>query len=363
MGVTATITLPNGSMTTSHTTATSNGQFSFSGFTESTSGIYSEIDSDDQTGNKSNTLSWSVSSSAPAPSISGVSPNPVPGSNNSQTLLINGSNFVSGATVTFHDPQGNAYPRSATFVSASQLSNQFDDANDSGTWTVSVTNPDSQTSGTFNFTVTATSSVPTVSGVSPSPVPSSNSNQTLLINGSNFVSGATVTFYDPQGNAYPRSASFVSASQLSNQFDDANDAGTWKVSVSNPNGQISAVFSFTVTSATPTVTGVSPSPVPALNGTQQLLINGNTFQNGATVTYHDPQGNTYANHGTAFVSSSQLQDNAFNDANDAGTWTVTVINPGSISSNTYSFTVTSATPTVTGVSPSPVPALTARSSC
>ena len=249
MGVTATITLPNGSTTTSHTTATSSGQFSFSGFTESTSGIYSEIDSDDQTGNKSNVLSWSVSSTTPAPSISGVSPSPAPGSNNSQTLLINGSNFVNGATVTFHDPQGNAYPRSATFVSASQLSNQFDDANDSGTWTVSVTNPDSQTSGTFNFTVTATSSVPTVSGVSPSPVPSSNSNQTLLINGSNFVSGATVTFYDPQGNAYPRSATFVSASQLSNQFDDANDAGTWKVYVSNPNGQTSTAFNFIVSAS------------------------------------------------------------------------------------------------------------------
>lgn len=50
-------------------------------------------------------------------------------------------------------------------------------------------------------------------------------------------------------------------------------------------------------------------------------------------------GNTYANHGTAFINASQFQDNAFNNANDAGTWTVTVINPGNISSNTYTFTV------------------------
>jgi hypothetical protein len=274
MGVTATITMPNGNTTTSHTTATSSGQFSFSGFTESTSGVYSEIDSDDQTGKKSNVLSWSVSNSNPAPSISGVSPSPVPGSNSSQTLLINGSNFVSGATIAFHDPQGNAYPRSATFVSASQLSNQFDDANDGGTWTVSVTNPDSQTSGTFNFTVTATSSVPTVSGVLPSPVPSSNSSQTLLINGSNFVSGVTVTFYDPQGNAYPRSATFVSASQLSNQFDDANDAGTWAVYVSNPNGQTSTAFSFIVSAATP-VLSVTPTSVTmsAAAGSTNFSVN------------------------------------------------------------------------------------------
>ena len=197
-----------------------------------------------------------------------------------------------------------------------------------------------------------------MTGVSPSPVPASASNQQLLINGNTFQSGATVTYHDPQGNVYAgHGTAFVSSSQLQdNAFNNANDAGNWTVTVINPGSISSNTYTFTVTSATPTVTGVSPSPVPASASNQQLLINGNTFQSGATVTYHDPQGNTYANHGTAFVSSSQLQDNAFNNANDAGNWTVTVINPGSISSNTYTFTVTSATPTVTGVSPSPVQA-------
>ena len=263
-------------------------------------------------------------------------------------MLINGNTFQNGATVTYHDPQGNTYANHGTaFVNSGQLQdNAFNDANDAGTWTVTVINPGSISSNTYSFTVT--SATPTVTGVSPSPVPALNGTQQLLINGNTFQNGATVTYHDPQGNTYANhGTAFVSSSQLQdNAFNNANDAGTWTVTVINPGSISSNTYSFTVTSATPTVTGVSPSPVPALNGTQQLLINGNTFQNGATVTYHDPQGNTYANHGTAFVNSSQLQDNAFNNANDAGTWTVTVINPGSISSNTYSFTVTSATPTV-----------------
>jgi len=57
------------------------------------------------------------------------------------------------------------------------------------------------------------------------------------------------------------------------------------------------------------------------------------------VTYHDPQGNVYAGHATNFVSSTQIVDPAFDNANDGGNWTVTVYNPGSVSSNTYTFTV------------------------
>jgi hypothetical protein len=53
------------------------------------------------------------------------------------------------------DPQGNSYPNKPdSFVSSSQLSLTFNNGNDAGTWTVFVTNPDSQTSNTWSFTVT-----------------------------------------------------------------------------------------------------------------------------------------------------------------------------------------------------------------
>jgi hypothetical protein len=87
------------------------------------------------------------------------------------------------------------------------------------------------------------------------------------------------------------------------------------------------------------VSSVSPSPVPGSTSAQTLTINGSNFVSGATVTYHDPQGNSYPGHTTTFVSSGQLKDTAFNNANDGGTWTVTVVNPGSSSSAAFNFTV------------------------
>jgi hypothetical protein len=39
---------------------------------------------------------------------------------------------------------------------------------------------------------------------------------------------------------------FVSSTQLSNQLNDASDAGTWTVFVTNPGGQIPSTWSFAV---------------------------------------------------------------------------------------------------------------------
>jgi len=109
---------------------------------------------------------------------------------------------------------------------------------------------------------------------------------------------------------------------------------------SNPGyGTWSSIFNFTVSASLPSVSGVSPNPVPGSNSAQQLTINGSNFASGATVTYHDPQGNPYPGHSTTFVNSGQIVDPQFNNANDAGTWTVTVVNAGGQSSNPRSFSV------------------------
>jgi len=98
-------------------------------------------------------------------------------------------------------------------------------------------------------------------------------------------------------------------------------------------------LNFTVSSAAPTVSSVSPNPVPGSTSAQTLTINGSNFVTGATVTYHDPQGNSYPGHATTFVNSGQLKDSSFNDANDGGTWMVTIVNPSGSSSTAFSFSV------------------------
>jgi hypothetical protein len=111
----------------------------------------------------------------------------------------------------------------------------------------------------------------------------------------------------------------VNAGQLTDpQFNNNNDAGTWTVTTVNPGGQSSGAFSFTVSGSSPSVSGVSPNPVPKSTSAQQLTITGSNFASGGTVTYHDPQGNSYPGHGTTFVNAGQLINPQFNNNNDAG---------------------------------------------
>jgi hypothetical protein len=80
----------------------------------------------------------------------------MPASGVSQTLTINGSGFLSGATLAFDPPTGaniNSTASKLTFVSSSQITYQFNNGGDAGIWTVVVSNPDGQSSSPARFTV------------------------------------------------------------------------------------------------------------------------------------------------------------------------------------------------------------------
>jgi len=90
---------------------------------------------------------------------------------------------------------------------------------------------------------------PTISSISPNSYPPSLTNQTMIIKGNNFQNNCTLTFIPPEGGTIPSTASklsFISSSQLSYQFNNANDVGTWSVRVNNPDGQSSDYVNFTV---------------------------------------------------------------------------------------------------------------------
>src|SRR4029077_6210273 len=80
--------------------------------------------------------------SASAPTISSVSPNSGPATGGT-TVTIGGTNFVSGATVSF----GGTAATNVVFVSATQITTTVP-AHAAGAVNVVVTNPDAQT-GTF----------------------------------------------------------------------------------------------------------------------------------------------------------------------------------------------------------------------
>jgi hypothetical protein len=90
-----------------------------------------------------------------APIITGITPNPVPGLNGDQTITIQGTSFVSGATVTLTS-LGQTFPIPAsrtTFVNSSQIQISANVTTTAASWTAQVTNPSEQASNVFTFTV------------------------------------------------------------------------------------------------------------------------------------------------------------------------------------------------------------------
>ncbi len=96
-------------------------------------------------------------SAAVTPSISSVSPNPVPGSDGGHTFTVNGSNFATGANITLRDATtGEIFTnRKAMTFSNTEITLNVNFTTAPHDWCVEVINPDGQSSGEFYFSVTA----------------------------------------------------------------------------------------------------------------------------------------------------------------------------------------------------------------
>ena len=192
-------------------------------------------------GGASNSANFSVNN--PVPSITGFSPASVIVGAAAQTLTINGTNFLSGSTVTLsgagHTP---------TFVNATRLTIALSAGDQAtlGSYPVVVTNPapGGGASNSANFTVA--NPIPSITSISPTSAAAGAAAQTLTINGTNFLSISTVTF-----NGTAHTATFVNATQLTIALSAGDQAtlGSYPVVVTTPSGGASARFSFNVTSA------------------------------------------------------------------------------------------------------------------
>jgi Malectin domain/CARDB len=308
----------------------------------------------------------------PEPDIDSVSPDPVPPSNSSQTVTIRGDDFQYGCTLIFRDTDGTEYPSQSsklTFNSDSKLTYQLNNWSDVGTWRVKVINPDGQDSSWEYFDVAYESlPPPDIDSISPDPVPASNSSQPITIRGDDFQENCTLTFRDTDGNEYFDASKFTynSDSRLTYQLNNWNDVGTWRVEVTNPDGQDSGWYSFDVEAAAlpaPTISSMSPDPMTAINANQTVTINGVNFQSGCTVTFTDTDGYTYFDASKLTYNSSSRLTYQLNNGSDAGTWYVKVNNPDGKSSANYSFTVEAGelpTPSISSVSPNPMTAMSAN---
>jgi hypothetical protein len=269
-----------------------------------------------------------------APIVGSVTP--ASGSTLGGTIVtITGSNFVSGATVTF----GGAAATNVTVATSSSIT-ATTPAHVSGAVNVIVTNPDTE-NGTLVSGFTYFSTAPTVASVAPNSGPMAGGTS-VTITGTNFVSGATVAF----GSAPATNVTVVDSTSIT-AATPAHVTGVVSVTVTNPDSQSGTLtngFSYISTTA-PTVGSVSPPLGTTLGGTS-VTVTGTNFVPGATLSI----GGTAASN-VAVVNSTTLT--ATSPAHAAGVVNVVVTNPNTESGTlTNGFTYVSTAPTVASVTPS-----------
>ncbi len=300
-------------------------------------------------GGTSNSLSFTIVSTNPAPSLTGISPNQAIVGGAAFTLTATGANFVSTSKVRW-----NGSDRTTTFVSATQLTAQIpaSDLANAGTAQVTVFTPTPGGGVTAAQTFNINNPAPAIVSLNPNTANAGSSGITLTVNGTGFINGSVVRW-----NGNNRTTTFVSATQLTAQIPatDLTSAGTGQVTVFNPTpgGGTSGAVNFTINQAPnplPAITNLNPNTAQAGSAAFTLTINGTGFISNSLVKWNG-QDRT-----TTFVSATQLTAQIpASDVANTGTAQVTVVNPpssggGGGTSNAVSFTITSA---------NPVPALTA----
>ncbi len=284
------------------------------------------------------------------PTVTSTSPTPRGQGAVSQTITINGSGFINGASVAFSGT--GITVNSTTYVSPIALSANISIASNASTGArnVTVTNPDSGTgTGTNVFTVTPG---PIVTSTLPLSRDEGAVNQTVTINGSNFVSGATVAFSN-SGIAIV-SSTVTGTTSITAVISIASNAptGAGNVTVTNPDGGTGTGTDVFTVNGPPTVTSTSPSSRGQGAVSQTITINGTNFVSGASLaaTFSNP-GITV--NSTNFVNSTSITATiTISGSASTGAGNVTVTNgDGTTVTGTNVFTVNAA-PTVTSTSPS-----------
>ena len=255
------------------------------------------------------------STASNAPAVSSLSPSTGAASGGT-AVTITGTNFASGATVTF----GGTAASNVVVVNGTTIT-ATTPAGSAGAVTVTVTVNGQSGSLINGFTYIG---VPTVSSVSPNEG-STAGGTAVTITGTNFASGATVTF----GGTAASNVVVVNGTTIT-ATTPAGSAGAVTVTVTNPGSQSGNLANGFTYAVVPTVSSVAPNNGPVAGGTA-VTITGTNFASGATVTF----GGTAASN-VVVVNGTTIT--ATTPAGSAGAVTVTVTVNGQSGSLTSGYT-------------------------
>src|ERR1700747_1147118 len=179
---------------------------------------------------------------------------------------------------------------------------------------------------------------PNISSITPSSATAGGPAFPLTVNGTGYISGATVNF----GSNPAITPSSVTSTQIVATIPavDIATAGAVNVTVTNPAaGGTSNAQTFTINNPAPTETSLSPASATAGGAAFTLTVNGTGFVSTSVVKFNG------AVKTTTFVNATQLTTAiTAADIATAGAATVTVTNPapGGGTSGSLSFTINAA---------------------
>ncbi|MBI2605013.1 MAG: IPT/TIG domain-containing protein [Deltaproteobacteria bacterium] len=185
------------------------------------------------------------------------------------SLTLTGTGFISGATVTV----GGTACTSPSVTNSTTMTCAAP-AKAAGTYSIIVTNPDTQASNTLTGAYTY-NPLPTISSRSPTNGKLAGGD-TLTISGTGFMSGVTVTI----GGTSCTSLNLTGSTQITCTV-PAKSAGSYTVLVRNPDTQTASTTY--VYNPIPTISSITPKNGPMAGG-GTLTINGTGFLGGLSVT-------------------------------------------------------------------------------
>src|SRR5215469_6621401 len=179
----------------------------------------------------------------PFPNVTSLSPPGLYVNSPSTTISINGLGFISSTAAYL---QNSSTPLPTTFVSSTQIKVQIPDTAlaNIGQIYMYVVNP-APAGGSAYLTLPVIALVPTVGNITPTSIVAGTASEPIIINGQNFMSGATVKW-----NGRSVATTYLSPTQLQAQptTGELAAAGLIQLTVTNPPpGTISPPFNFDVT--------------------------------------------------------------------------------------------------------------------
>lgn len=251
------------------------------------------------------------SASASTLSITSITPSSAPPNTNGQYIVIEGTGFQSGAVGSFPagsgitftgagstSPSSSPQPSSWTFDSSTTITAEIDVASGTptGPVTFTLTNPD-HTTATKSFTIAAGPRITEVNGsANPPQLFVGTTNVPFNLSGTDFQSGASVSFTNSSGVSFDASNPspgwvVTSSTSIETSVDVSSDAptGTFYVTVTNPDGQVSNPFPFTVSYPAPTITTVNSGDSGTIC---YVKFKGNSGNSAPRLSAHDDKNNT-----------------------------------------------------------------------